>query len=136
MVCPEGYDTDAGLCYPRCAPGFTGPGPVCWRSTGSSVPAGMYKCTDVIYVRDRGFGGDANTDACNKVHGPIMRSGLVAVANVGGWAMCLGTIYAAIGSAGLFAPAVFGGCVGKVAEILTLVGTAVQIVADLPTCPA
>lgn len=40
LSCAEGEDKDAGLCYPRCPPGFSGAGPVCWSDcdAGSAMP--------------------------------------------------------------------------------------------------
>ncbi len=29
--CPAGQEKDGALCYPRCKPGYTGVGPVCWQ---------------------------------------------------------------------------------------------------------
>jgi len=31
--CDIGYEKDAGLCYKKCAKGFHGVGPVCWRNS-------------------------------------------------------------------------------------------------------
>lgn len=39
--CGSGQDSDAGLCYPQCASGFNGIGPVCWGSCPSDKP---YQC--------------------------------------------------------------------------------------------
>ncbi len=39
-VCPSGKQTDAGLCYPPCKPGYTGIGPVCW----AKAPKGWVDC--------------------------------------------------------------------------------------------
>lgn len=47
--CPAGVEKDAGLCYPKCAAGFVGVGPVCW-SSGCSP-------TRLIVVKD-GVTGD------------------------------------------------------------------------------
>ncbi len=29
--CTSAQDYDAGLCYPKCKPGFSGVGPMCWE---------------------------------------------------------------------------------------------------------
>ncbi len=31
-ICPAGQEDDAGLCYPVCADGYSGVGPVCWQN--------------------------------------------------------------------------------------------------------
>merc|ERR1711997_1148428 len=33
--CCSGWELDGALCYPQCAGGFTGIGPVCWRGFDS-----------------------------------------------------------------------------------------------------
>ena len=46
-TCPAGFDLDAGLCYPACAPGYNGKGPVCWADTvniGIGKPVGLEPC--------------------------------------------------------------------------------------------
>ena len=35
LVCPEGKQKDAGLCYNPCPEGFKGVGPVCWKGIKS-----------------------------------------------------------------------------------------------------
>jgi hypothetical protein len=39
-LCASGEEADAGLCYPKCKPGFKGVGPVCW----DQAPAGWVEC--------------------------------------------------------------------------------------------
>ena len=43
--CPSGQEEDAGLCYPRCNPGYTGVGPVCWGTcpSGYTVRVDCFK---------------------------------------------------------------------------------------------
>ncbi|MEY4928088.1 MAG: hypothetical protein RI894_2524, partial [Bacteroidota bacterium] len=38
MVCANGRDEDAGLCYTSCRPGYHGVGPVCWQSCPATQP--------------------------------------------------------------------------------------------------
>lgn len=38
MSCRDGYDADAGLCYPRCDANMSGVGPVCWARCGGDMP--------------------------------------------------------------------------------------------------
>jgi len=52
-TCP-GQDKDAGLCYPKCRPGYTGIGPVCW----GQPPPGWVIC---------GMGAAKNSNACASV---------------------------------------------------------------------
>lgn len=40
MICKEGEQQDAGLCYTPCKSGFNGVGPVCW----GGCPAGWTQC--------------------------------------------------------------------------------------------
>jgi hypothetical protein len=40
FVCNSQYDTDAGLCYPKCPSGLDGVGPVCWTRCGPMVECG------------------------------------------------------------------------------------------------
>jgi hypothetical protein len=40
FVCNNGFDTDAGLCYPKCPSGMYGVGPVCYQSCGPMVECG------------------------------------------------------------------------------------------------
>lgn len=46
--CPKNKpENDAGLCYPKCKPGYHGVGPVCWADTvniGVGVPIGLEPC--------------------------------------------------------------------------------------------
>jgi hypothetical protein len=51
--CP-GKDKDAGLCYPKCRPGYSGVGPVCW----GQPPPGWVMC---------GMGAAKNSKACAAV---------------------------------------------------------------------
>ena len=40
-------DNDAGICYPKCRPGFHGVGPLCWQDTitiGAGTPVGLEDC--------------------------------------------------------------------------------------------
>jgi hypothetical protein len=46
---PTKSELDAGLCYPKCRPGFHGVGPVCWADTvnvGVGVPIGLNPCPE------------------------------------------------------------------------------------------
>jgi hypothetical protein len=46
---PDKTDLDAGLCYPKCKPGFHGVGPVCWADTkdiGVGIPVGLNPCPE------------------------------------------------------------------------------------------
>ncbi|ETV85648.1 hypothetical protein H257_02266 [Aphanomyces astaci] len=54
-TCAANEDLDAGLCYPKCKPNYTGVGPVCWgRPPPSWVHCGMgaaktiYHCVAVV----------------------------------------------------------------------------------------
>lgn len=38
MSCREGYEDDAGLCYPPCGQTMTGVGPVCWAGCAGDFP--------------------------------------------------------------------------------------------------
>lgn len=38
MSCRDGYDNDAGLCYPRCDGTMSGVGPVCWARCTGDMP--------------------------------------------------------------------------------------------------
>ena len=40
LVCPEGKQKDAGLCYNPCPEGYKGVGPVCWKGI-KSHPRGV-----------------------------------------------------------------------------------------------
>lgn len=48
MLCAEGLQEDAGLCYPPCKLGWVGAGPLCWKSCsgGRSVSGGAICCTN------------------------------------------------------------------------------------------
>jgi F5/8 type C domain len=50
MICPAGQQMDAGLCYPSCASGYKGVGPVCWGECKGDYPvacgAGCAKSSD------------------------------------------------------------------------------------------
>lgn len=38
MKCASGLQEDAGLCYPKCKPGYYGVGPVCWQKCPANQP--------------------------------------------------------------------------------------------------
>ena len=45
--CGPDRDNDAGICYPKCRPGFHGVGPLCWQDTvtlGAGTPVGLEDC--------------------------------------------------------------------------------------------
>jgi hypothetical protein len=46
--CGAGQQYDAGLCYPFCAPGYSGAGPVCWGSCPNGYGDNGAICTTVI----------------------------------------------------------------------------------------
>lgn len=54
FMCNDGYDTDAGLCYPKCPSGMYGVGPVCYTGCGPMVECGagcatsQQVCTETI----------------------------------------------------------------------------------------
>jgi|GEM_PF-2671060 len=53
MVCSGGKEKDAGLCYPKCDPGFDGVGPVCWgKAPDQWVNCGMGAAVDGDTCRD------------------------------------------------------------------------------------
>jgi hypothetical protein len=53
MGCGDGFEYDVGLCYPPCAEGYHGVGPVCW----GQPPSGWVDC---------GFGAARDFDACTE----------------------------------------------------------------------
>lgn len=64
--CP-GQDKDAGLCYPKCRPGYSGVGPVCW----GQPPTGWVNC---------GMGAARNSKACaSVVLGQVASVGQLAI---------------------------------------------------------
>lgn len=64
--CP-GQDKDAGLCYPKCRPGYSGVGPVCW----GQPPRGWVNC---------GMGAARNSKACGSViFGQVASLGQLAI---------------------------------------------------------
>jgi hypothetical protein len=64
--CP-GQDKDAGLCYPKCRPGYAGVGPVCW----GQPPPGWVQC---------GMGAAKDSTACaSVVFGQVASVGQLAI---------------------------------------------------------
>lgn len=55
MVCSSDQDYDAGLCYRKCPPKFTGVGPVCWFECAGDLPYDGYAlcCTDKKECNDK-----------------------------------------------------------------------------------
>ena len=53
-ICPANMDSDAGLCYPKCADGYYGVGPLCWRKCPEGTTDAGVSCSKVSY--DRGVG--------------------------------------------------------------------------------
>jgi pimeloyl-ACP methyl ester carboxylesterase len=65
--CPPNRDLDAGLCYPKCAAGMKGVGPVCWQGCPSGMTDHGAGCTKpAAYGRGAGypwkFGDGLNND--------------------------------------------------------------------------
>ena len=65
--CPPNRELDAGLCYPKCAAGMKGVGPVCWQSCPSGMTDHGVGCTKPApYGRGAGypwkFGDGVNND--------------------------------------------------------------------------
>ncbi len=76
--CPANRELDAGLCYPKCASGMKGVGPVCWQSCPSSMTDHGVGCTKPApYGRGAGYPwkfGDGLNDSgmyhrCEADHG-------------------------------------------------------------------
>lgn len=44
LICSPDEDLDGGLCYPKCANGFSGVGPVCWQNCPPGFPDGGTLC--------------------------------------------------------------------------------------------
>ncbi len=54
--CPTGRELDAGLCYPKCAAGMKGVGPVCWQNCTSGWTDNGVGCTKPVpYGRGGGY---------------------------------------------------------------------------------
>jgi pimeloyl-ACP methyl ester carboxylesterase len=54
--CPPGRDLDAGICYPKCAAGMKGVGPVCWQTCPSGWTDHGVGCTKpAAYGRGAGY---------------------------------------------------------------------------------
>ncbi|MBI5716195.1 MAG: hypothetical protein HZC37_00720 [Burkholderiales bacterium] len=75
-VCPAGQVNDAGLCYPTCAGGQTGIGPVCWAD---ACPANFPVKCGAMCAR--------NQDQCAKVTTTMVTSPFKAVASIVGMAL-------------------------------------------------
>jgi hypothetical protein len=52
--CPEGYEYDAGLCYPTCKPEYSGIGPVCWGNCPPNTSDIGAVCIKHSYLRNEG----------------------------------------------------------------------------------
>lgn len=84
-ACSSNQQKDAGLCYPQCASGFTGVGPVCWGQS----PKGWVDC---------GMGAAKDSLTCAK----IIAGQVVAVGNL---ALTIGSLGTSTSlTAGLSAP--------------------------------
>ena len=81
-VCEANKENDTGLCYPRCNPGFSGVGPVCW----GQCPAGWVQC---------GMGCAASASACGLATASMVKSVGLAVAQSAALIASLGTSAAA-----------------------------------------
>ncbi len=75
-VCPAGQVNDAGLCYPACAGGQTGIGPVCWAD---ACPANFPVKCGAMCAR--------NQDQCAKVTTTMVTAPFKAVASIVGMAL-------------------------------------------------
>lgn len=75
-VCPAGQVNDAGLCYPTCAGGQTGIGPVCWAD---ACPANFPVKCGAMCAR--------NQDQCAKVTTTMVTAPFKAVASIVGMAL-------------------------------------------------
>jgi len=54
--CPAGQEKDAGLCYSKCKDGFSGVGPVCWRTCPSGYrDDGAFCAKPAAYGRGGGY---------------------------------------------------------------------------------
>ena len=77
--CGPDRDNDAGLCYPKCKPGFHGVGPLCWQDTvtlGAGTAVGLEDCP--AGYRNDGLtcfkdaqcsGGGCRTYECGRLRG-------------------------------------------------------------------
>lgn len=54
LICADAEDYDAGLCYPRCKPGFKGVGPVCWPDCPKGFTDIGISCQKTSYGRGVG----------------------------------------------------------------------------------
>lgn len=72
-ICPAGQVNDAGLCYPTCAGGQTGIGPVCWAD---ACPANFPVKCGAMCAR--------NQDQCAKVTTTMVTAPFKAVASIVG----------------------------------------------------
>jgi len=75
-ICPAGQVNDAGLCYPTCAGGQTGIGPVCWAD---ACPANFPVKCGAMCAR--------NQDQCAKVTTTMVTAPFKAVASIVGMAL-------------------------------------------------
>lgn len=78
-ICPAGQVNDAGLCYPACAGGQTGIGPVCWAD---ACPANFPVKCGAMCAR--------NKDQCAKVTTTMVTAPFKAVASIVGMALTAG----------------------------------------------
>jgi hypothetical protein len=78
-VCPAGQVNDAGLCYPTCAGGQTGIGPVCWAD---ACPANFPVKCGAMCAR--------NQEQCAKVTTTMVTAPFKAVASIVGMALTSG----------------------------------------------
>jgi hypothetical protein len=60
--CADGFEKDAGLCYPTCTDGFQGTGPVCWRSCPEGYGDDGTECRkDVDILAKESYGRGVGT---------------------------------------------------------------------------
>ena len=79
MICRSDQEQDAGLCYPKCDPGYKGVGPVCWGN----------KCTgDFPYI----CGALCVTDktACSDITKAIVKDTFTLLLDIGGMVFSAG----------------------------------------------
>lgn len=83
--CGPNEDKDAGLCYPKCKPGYKGVGPVCWQVCKAGfTDTGAHCLKPKAYGRGAGYPlkfGEFNLDGarkrCQKAHGRCEKNGLL-----------------------------------------------------------
>jgi hypothetical protein len=74
--CPQGYEQDGAVCYPRCKEGYEGKGPVCWQRCPDGFPDRGLVCGKRNYSRGAGY-ALWDKGKCQREHGSCELSGAV-----------------------------------------------------------